>query len=152
VSAAATDVQIDPAVDLALTLEAAPDPVIPGGLLTYTLSATNLGPSYATGIVLTDTLPNGVTFVSASPGCVHAGGMVTCALGTLLPAGGATVILVVRADQLTPGLIVNTASVSALEADLVAANNTATISTHKGYWILMPAIARNAGTGYRHKP
>lgn len=153
VSAAATGtgVQIDPAVDLALTLEAAPDPVIPGRLLTYTLSATNLGPSYATAVILTDTLPNGVAFVSGSPGCVHAGGAVSCALGTLPPAGGTTVILVVRADQLTPGPIINAAQVSALEDDLVAANNTATISTQKGYWILMPVIVRNAGGGYRDK-
>ena len=35
--------------------------------LTYTLTAQNAGPSGATGVVLTDTLPVGVVFVSATP-------------------------------------------------------------------------------------
>ena len=40
-----------------------------GEQVKYTLWASNLGPSDATNVVVTDTLPAGVTFVSTS-GCV----------------------------------------------------------------------------------
>ena len=45
----------------------------------------NAGPSSATGVQLTDTLPAGVTFDSATPSqgsCSESSGTVTCALGT----------------------------------------------------------------------
>ncbi len=53
--------------DLAIFKSDEPDPVIPGTLLTYTLVAVNLGPTDAAGVVVTDTLPPQVTFVSATP-------------------------------------------------------------------------------------
>ena len=49
----------------------------------YTL-ATNNGPNVANGVTVVDTLPAGVTFVSASAGCAHVAGVVTCNVGTLL--------------------------------------------------------------------
>ena len=45
---------------------AAPSPVTAGNQLTYTLTANNNGPSDATGVSIADTLPTGVTYVSAS--------------------------------------------------------------------------------------
>ena len=52
----------------ALTLHksAAPDPVIAGQLLTYTLEVTNAGPTSAVNVVLADTTPPHTTFVSAT--------------------------------------------------------------------------------------
>ncbi|MBA2592590.1 MAG: DUF11 domain-containing protein, partial [Gammaproteobacteria bacterium] len=35
--------------------------------MTYTVPVTNNGPSNATGVTMTDTLPAGVSFVSATP-------------------------------------------------------------------------------------
>ena len=52
--------------DLSITIGDSPDPVIVGDTLTYTLTAINNGPGDATGVTLTDRLPTGVTFVSAS--------------------------------------------------------------------------------------
>src|SRR5262249_40370730 len=52
--------------DLAVTKSDSPDPVIAGTNLTYTLSLTNNGPSDAQGVVLSDVVPIGTTFVSAS--------------------------------------------------------------------------------------
>src|SRR5262249_43358696 len=42
----------------------APDPVIAGQNVTYTISVTNAGPSDAQNVTLSDTVPTGTTFVS----------------------------------------------------------------------------------------
>ena len=66
-NSASTETTVDPAADLSLTKTDSPDPVLAGELLTYTLAVHNAGPSSATAVELTDTLPAGVTFVSADP-------------------------------------------------------------------------------------
>src|SRR5437016_5721890 len=43
----------------------------------YTITVTNHGPSDAASVVVRDTLPAGVTFVSASDAGAEAGGIVT---------------------------------------------------------------------------
>ena len=50
---------MNPAADLSLTKTDSPDPVLAGQLLTYTLTASNAGPSSATGVQVTDNLPAG---------------------------------------------------------------------------------------------
>ncbi|GAB6985612.1 hypothetical protein JCM10369A_21360 [Nocardioides pyridinolyticus] len=54
-----------------------------GDFVTYPLLVENVGDSPATGVVVTDVLPAGVTFDSASAPCTVSGGTVTCNLGTL---------------------------------------------------------------------
>ncbi len=82
--------------DLAVTMTAAPAPVAAGTDLTYIINVTNNGPALATGITVRDTLPTGVTFVSAnvlvpaSPcryeaGATGTGGTVSCTIGSLYP-------------------------------------------------------------------
>ncbi len=99
-----------------------PDPVVVGNDLTYTLTVTNNGPDAATGVTLSDTLPAGVTFVSATLPCEQTDGVVTCDLGTLVNGATATVTIVVSLT--TPGTITNTAMVTANEPDPDPANNT----------------------------
>ena len=48
-------------MDLSIAKVDSPDPVVQGSSLTYTVTVTNNGPSNATGVVMTDTLPAGVT-------------------------------------------------------------------------------------------
>jgi uncharacterized repeat protein (TIGR01451 family) len=75
-----------PAADLALSGTLAPDPVQIGSPLTYSLRVQNLGPSSASGVTLTDTLPAGATFVSATASqgsCSQAAGTVSCSFGAL---------------------------------------------------------------------
>ena len=55
-------------VDLVVTKTESSDPVVAGSSLTYTLTAANLGPSDATGLTITDTLPLSTTFSSATAG------------------------------------------------------------------------------------
>ena len=58
---------VTPRIDLQITKVDSQDPVEPGSQFTYTLEIKNNGPSNATGVVVTDTLPvTGVTYVSAS--------------------------------------------------------------------------------------
>ena len=72
--------------DLEITNVDAPDPVVAGQNLTYTITVTNNGPDPAGTVSLTDTLPAGTTFVSLStPGgwscttpAVGAGGTISC--------------------------------------------------------------------------
>jgi uncharacterized repeat protein (TIGR01451 family) len=116
--------------DLSVTKTDAPDPVTVGSNLTYTVTITNNGPDAATGVTLTDTLPGGVTFVSATPSqgsCNQAAGVVTCNLGSLANGASATVTIVVTPN--TPGGISNTATVAGNETDPNTANNTATAQT-----------------------
>src|SRR5262249_47001453 len=56
-----------PAPDLALSSDA-PGAVTLGHNVTYTLTVANHGTAGATGVTLTDALPSGVTFVSATGG------------------------------------------------------------------------------------
>ena len=113
--------------DLGVALGASPDPVLTGQSLTYTLTVTNLGPSTASGVTLTNGLPAGVTFVSASPGCVDLEGQVVATVGNL-PAGVATNFTVVAIPS-AGGLITNSLIAASLTADPNSANNTASIVT-----------------------
>ena len=113
--------------DVALTLVDSPDPVGVGANLTYALNVSNAGPSAATGVTVTDTLPGTVTFVSASPGCAHAAGVVTCNVGTLAAGGNVSLSIVVSTTIVTT--LTNTASVAAAQTDPNTANNSATENT-----------------------
>jgi uncharacterized repeat protein (TIGR01451 family) len=108
--------------DLEISKADSPDPVTVGDNLTYTITVTNRGPDAATNVVVTDTLPSGVTFVSASSGCVHAAGVVTCNLGNI-PAGGFVTITIV-VTVTAPGTISNTATVTSDTLDPNTANNS----------------------------
>ncbi len=124
---------VNPAVDLAITKTDAPDPVLLGGNINYTISVVNNGPSAATNTIVTDALPASVTFVSATPsqGACSGTTTVTCNLGTVGSGGGsASIVIVVTA--MSPGTISNTASVTATETDTNTANNTATTTTAVG--------------------
>ncbi len=73
-----------PTADLAVTATAGPGPLIVGDSVVYTIIGTNLGPDAATGAVMTDTLPDGVDFLSASVGTFDpASRTLTASLGNL---------------------------------------------------------------------
>lgn len=119
-----TDVRAE--VDLAIVKTDSPDPISPGQQLTYTLTVTNNGPSLATGVTVTDTLPAGVTYQSAtaSQGNVgHAGNTVTGELGSLASGATATITILVIVDPTTRGVITNSATVTANETDTNPDNN-----------------------------
>lgn len=123
---------LTPSVDLRVTKADAADPIIAGNALTYTIMVTNDGPSTATNVNLSDTLPSGVTFTSATStqGTVsHAAGVVSGNLGTLAPGATATVTLIVGVNPATRGTITNTASVTSTETDSNTTNNSGSADT-----------------------
>ncbi len=116
--------------DLALAMTASQNPIHAGSNLIYYLTITNLGPATASAVMLTDTLPALVTFVSAaiSQGSVtQSGGVVTCNLGSLASGAVATVTLVVT-PFIEAGLL-NTATVSTSALDTNLLDNSATVAT-----------------------
>ena len=116
--------------DLAVTKTDNPDPAPAGGPLVYSLTVTNNGPTTANNVTLTDTLPVGVTFQSATPsqGSCSGTATITCDLGAIFNSGTASVeILVVTSGA---GTITNSAGVSADETDPVPGNNNVSIDTN----------------------
>jgi uncharacterized repeat protein (TIGR01451 family) len=124
--------------DVSATKSAAAS-VAAGANLAYTIVVHNAGPSDATGVSVTDTLPAGTTFVSLTqPGgwtvttpAVGGTGTVTLANASLANGASATFTLVVKVAAATPNgtNVVNTASASASTADPTPANNAATATT-----------------------
>lgn len=94
--------------------------------MTKTFTVTNHGPDTASGIVLTDTLPAGLTLNSAPPSCSGTS-TVTCNIGTLASGASATIALSVTASA--PGPFSNTASVSTTATDNNTANNSTTVNS-----------------------
>lgn len=115
--------------NLSLTKTASPNPAIVATNLTYRIVVTNDGPSPATNAVVTDTLPAGVTFGSASAtqGTCSGTTTVTCNLGALATGASAVVSIIVTPQAI--GSLSNTASVTATESDPDINNNSATIVT-----------------------
>jgi uncharacterized repeat protein (TIGR01451 family) len=104
------DVDVVPGTaDLVLTQVASPTATTIGNSVVYTLTVTNNGPDWATDVKVIDTLPGGVTLVSADPSSGDSvqtvGGVLTFSLGDLASGNHATVTVVVMPDG--PGTFSN---------------------------------------------
>ena len=119
-----TVVPVNPVANLAITAVASPNPAIVGESLIYTLTVANQGPSNAPSVVVSDTIPSGSTFVSASGGATFAAGVVTANLGTI--NSGTNASLTITVTPTITGLLVNTAVVSSAAIDLNLENNIVT--------------------------
>jgi uncharacterized repeat protein (TIGR01451 family) len=119
--------------NLSLTKSDSPDPVVAGENLVYTLSVDNAGPQTADSTVVTDTLPPGVSFVSASPtvgAATQSGGVVTWNLGNVDPDDPPrTLTVTVNVNPQTTGTLTNSATVTSSTSDPDAANNIAGSTT-----------------------
>jgi uncharacterized repeat protein (TIGR01451 family) len=124
---ATTTTTVTLGADVALGGVLAPQPIMRGSQATYSLTVTNAGPATATAVTLTDVLPAGVSFVSATAPCGHVSGTVTCALGDM--ASGASAPLQIVVAAVTEGSYTNTPAVAAMTADPSATNNVASIPT-----------------------
>ena len=112
-------VTVIPAADLAIGKTAST--AYAAGNFNYTISVTNRGPASASSVVVTDTLPAGVTFVSASGSGATNNGVVSWSLGTLTNNQVTNLILTVTAPL--TGTLTNVASVSSPTGDPNLTNN-----------------------------
>ncbi|MBI5864643.1 MAG: DUF11 domain-containing protein [Planctomycetes bacterium] len=78
----------------------------------YTITVSNKGDTVAKGTVLTDPIPAGMQFTSASDGGALSGNVVTWNLGDMAPGASKTVKLSLKA--ITAGKVVNTATAKAI--------------------------------------
>ena len=118
---------IPASADLRVTMTHSPEPVTLGQNLAYFITLNDFGPSTSTNVVLTDVLPAGLVFVSATPSqgsCGQLSGTVTCNFGTV-PSSASVTIMVTPVGT---GTTTNTASVNGSESDPNPANNAATNS------------------------
>lgn len=125
-----------PALDLLANISDSPDPVAVDDLVTYTLTVTNNGPSYAENVRLVDALPTSkLSFVSATgpagascttPAVGASGGSVDCQLGGL--AANASLQVTVQMKGVAKGTDTSTLTVSSDETiagfDSQMGNNT----------------------------
>ena len=112
--------------DLAVSMSATPAVIQPGAQVEFRMLLENRGLALLSEVRLTNTLPLGLVFVSASAGVgevATVGQVTTLKLATL--AHGASVVLDVVATAPGEGSYTNLASVQAAEADPNAFNNGA---------------------------
>jgi uncharacterized repeat protein (TIGR01451 family) len=81
---------------LSLQVADAPDPVMTGADLTYTLTYGNTGNAPATGVTITATVPAKTLFVSATGGATPSGGQVVWNAGTLNAGAVGTAQMIVH--------------------------------------------------------
>ena len=103
-----------------------------GTAISWTVQASNAGPSDAAGVVVSDTLPAGFTFVSATGGGTYSAvtNAVTWNVGALAD-GASTAVFTVNATipATASGAAVNRARVAASSADPTAANDRDEVTT-----------------------
>jgi uncharacterized repeat protein (TIGR01451 family) len=116
-----------PRADLALTktVDNATPPA--GGNVTFTLTVTNNGPNNATGVVVSDLLPAGLTYVSDDGAGAYISGTGLWTVGALANAASATLHITATAESTEE--IDNVAQITAASPlDPDASNNRATVS------------------------
>ncbi len=124
------DTGVDALVDLRMT-KSHDGTAVAGETFPWTLLVTNAGPSSTPGtITVTDAVPEGTTYVSATGDgwdCTESDALVTCLREDALASGEDAPLITLTVRVLPssgPGTIVNTADVSGSRPDPLPGNNT----------------------------
>src|SRR5262249_28741752 len=118
----------EPHADLALAKSVSDATPNVGDTITFTITLTNIGPDDATGVQVTDLLPPGLTFVSASPGGAYNSNTGLWTVGAV--AGGGVATLQIQATVTSPDAQTNTATITHSDQfDPDTGNNTASKTT-----------------------
>jgi uncharacterized repeat protein (TIGR01451 family) len=116
--------------DLGLTKIVSNATPVVGSQIQYNITLVNNGPNPATGVVVTDQLPAGVTFVSANApaGTTYNNATGLWTVGNL--AVGQNLALVITANVTAPGVALNEARITSVDQnDEVPGNNSSTATT-----------------------
>jgi len=132
---------LERSADLSVTKSSSPDPVIAGESLTYTITITNDGPSDASNVVLTDTLPTELINpeYSLDGGITWSSWTGSVSLGTITDTTSEEIVLRGTVDSSFSGTLNNSASVASDTPDPDTANNSA-IGETKVLVLAQPAI------------
>lgn len=151
--------------DVALVKSVSPTTVQPGDPLTYTIHFSNTESGLAGGIVISDTLPNGVTVTGITSSTIGSGIFITQTSGGPLPStdstlawevnkldvgesGVLTITGVVTTSQAVAGTFVTNIATITASNDLTDTNNVGTASVQvKPYLTIGGAVSGLAGSG-----
>jgi len=146
-----------PVLSLSKTVSA--ETTAPGTIISYTITYANQSASTATDVLLTDTLPEQLSYVpaSASGGGVFAEHTLTWSLNTLAPNSSGTVTFetLVKADVAAGKTILNTATISCAElTSAMVSNSTAVrvVASQRGDWWTPRHDQYYTGCGRVHGP
>ncbi len=128
-----TTVGLSTTADLAITNTAAPNPVIAGNNITYTLVVSNYGAATANTVSFSEPIPTYTSFVSATPSpatgwtCSVVAGTLTCSNPTVAPGATTTFTVVVQVNAATAAgtTITATANLTSTTIDPNPSNNMA---------------------------
>jgi subtilisin-like proprotein convertase family protein len=112
--------------DLSITGRDSADPTPLNQFFTYYMTATN-APTTTTDVNMVMTLPPAAAFLTASSGCSHVSGVVTCTIGIL--TGTTSVMRQVNVMALVEGTFSATMRVNTPDIDFNLANNIYTETT-----------------------
>ena len=107
--------------------------------LTCTINVANVGPSLASNVVVSDSLPVGSTFVSASGGGIYTNGVVSWLVSNF--NNGATTNFTVTVTAPLAGSMTNTVSSTATTIDTNLSNNNGSATNAQA----VSTVAVNAG-------
>ena len=147
---------VEPVADVAITQSVAPDPVVVGGELTYTLVYTNRGPWAAEDVFITATLPLGVILtgqVSSDLAVLpQTGRSLRWFAPSLLPGTSGTVVLTVKVDRGAAGPLRDRVVIRSATRDGYPGDNAVAGSVD----VLVPALSVRQtvqpGIVARHQP
>jgi len=126
-----TTVVVGPASDLSITKTASTSKINYLGQVTFTLTARNNGPDAAAGVTVTDKLPAGLKFLSASGNGTYNATTGVWTVGNL--ANGATAALKIVAQGIVANAaLTNVAIVSGTNYDQNSTNNQGNITVTTG--------------------
>lgn len=127
--------------------------VQPGDTLTYTITVTNpTADSNATNLTVSDTLPAGTTFVSASDGGTEAGGVVSWSIANL--AGGASIsrtVTVTVDSNVSDGTVLTNSATASSSSDtgLCSRSGSSCTGTDNNTVVDVPANVFDPPSGYK---
>ncbi|GIE37019.1 hypothetical protein Ait01nite_100640 [Actinoplanes italicus] len=127
-------ITVNPAADLSVTAALNSSAVVAGRPVTYTVTGANAGPSTATSVVLTGTVPSGLTGVTAtSTGgtCTVTGTKAECTYASIAAAANRTMTITGNVPSgATPGTAYTLgASITSTTFEPRQSDNTASVST-----------------------
>jgi uncharacterized repeat protein (TIGR01451 family) len=140
---AAVQEVLPPTIGLTITKEVALAPGVAPQHLVYTLTATNIGTTLLTDVVLSDTLPLSTSLIWASGVHTETEGVVVWAPEVLSPDIGLTTTLLVDASDLPAGSVVVNEYFGVRATEVITPVRGAPVAVRLPWWTFCPLVLRN---------